>query len=119
MANLSTKSTDTTELKNIFDKYYQKQISYPSNQIDAVVGFFLKRGFDEQSSKSVSIVLLNQANNDGVNVFVLLDKLKGLTDSQLTQIITDVINVYRDKTSALGFKNLSFEETIESRNIRV
>lgn len=115
----TTSTKDTIELKNFFDKYYQQEVSFPSNQIDAIVGFFLKRGFDEQASKSVSIALLNQARIDSINPISLLDRLKGLTDAQLTKIITDVINVYRDKTSMLGYTEVSLEETIESRNIRL
>lgn len=109
----------TIELKSIFDKYYQKEVTYPSNKIDAVVGFFLKRGFDDQASRSSAIVLLNQSKVDQVDVFELIDKLKGLTDAQLSQILTDVINANRDKTSSLGFKLIDEGITIESRNIRV
>lgn len=106
------------EVKSFFDKYFRHQITFPSNQIDAVVGFFLKRGFDDQASKSTAIVLLNQARLDGVNVFQLLDTLKGLTDAQLSAVVTEILNNYREKTSILGYKILTTEETVESRNIR-
>jgi hypothetical protein len=114
-----TEAIDSSEeVKSFFDKYFRHQITFPSNQIDAVVGFFLKRGFDDQASKSTAIVLLNQARLDGVNVFQLLDTLKGLNDAQLSAVVTEVLNSYREKTSILGYKILTTEETIESRNIR-
>ena len=69
-------STDTTDVKQFFDKFFVNQISFPSNQIDAVVGFFLKHGFDVESSRSVGIVLLNQARADNVNVFELIEQHK-------------------------------------------
>jgi hypothetical protein len=46
--NLPLPQTNTdsgTEVKQFFDKFFLHQVSFPSNQIDAVVGFFLKRNF--------------------------------------------------------------------------
>ena len=111
-------STDSgEEVKNFFDKFFLHQITFPSNQIDAVMGFFLKRGFDEQAARSTCIVLLNQARLENVNPFQLLDTLKGLTEVQLSEIVTEALNTYRDKRSALGYKLTKLEETLESRNI--
>jgi len=114
-----TTSNDTgDQVRSFFDRYFQHQVTFPSNQIDAVLGYFLKRGFQEEAAKSTSIVLLNQARIDNIPVFQLLDTLKGLTDSQLSQVVTEVLNIYREKSSTLGFKIIQTEETIESRNIK-
>jgi hypothetical protein len=114
----ATDVTDSsTEVKNFFDKFFLHQITFPSNQIDAVIGFFLKRGFDESAARSTSIVLLNQARLENINPLTLVDSLKGLTDVQVSQVVTEVLNGYRDKRSALGYKLTSVDETLESRNI--
>jgi hypothetical protein len=105
------------EVKTFFNKYFTHQVSFPSNQIDAVLGFFLKNGFDEQAAKSTAIVLLNQARIDNVNPMQLIDTLKGLNGAQLSQVVTEIINLYREKTSFLGYKTLTSEVTYESRNI--
>lgn len=112
-------STDTTDVKQFFDKFFVNQISFPSNQIDAVVGFFLKRNFDIESARSTSIVLLNQARIDNVNVFELVDTLKTLTDVQLSQVVAQVLNAYREKVSLLGYRIAPMTDTYESRNIVV
>ncbi len=115
----SQENTDSSqEVKSFFDKYFRHQITFPSNQIDAVIGFFLKRGFDQEAARSTGIVLLNQARLDNVNVFELIDTIKTLTDAQLSQVVTEVLNAYRDRTSTLGYRILTVEETTESRNIR-
>ena len=114
----ATDNDGSTEVKSFFDKYFKHQITYPSNQIDSLVGYFMKRGFEEESARSTSIVMLNQARQDGVNVFQLIDTLKHVTDAQLSSVVTEVLNSYREKTSTLGFKILTVEETAESRNIR-
>lgn len=121
MNNLpSTEPTSSgEEVRNFFDKYFRTQITFPSNQIDAVLGFFLKRGFDEEAARSTGIVLLNQARLDNVNVFQLIDQLKGLTDVQLSKVVAEVLNSYREQTSTLGYKVSTSEETYESRNILV
>jgi hypothetical protein len=107
------------EVKEFFDKFFLRQITFPSNQIDAVLGFFLKRGFDESASRSTGIVLLNQARIDNVNVFQLIDTLKGLTDVQLAKVVAQVLNSYREQTSTLGYKVATLEDSYETRNILV
>jgi len=117
-SNLPSDNKNTDEVRNFFDKFFLHQITFPTNQIDAVVGFFSKRGFDDSAARSTAIVLLNQARLENVNPFKLLDTIKGLTDAQLSQVVTEVLNVHRDRSSALGFKLTTVEETTESRNIR-
>ena len=63
-------------------------------------------------------LLLNQAKNDGVNVFQLIDSLKGLSEVQLSKVVGEILNLSRQKTSILGFKFINQDETVESRNIR-
>lgn len=120
ISNLNNPGTEdsSNEVRNFFDKYYQKEVTFPAGQIDAVVGFFMKRDFDEESSRTLAIILLNQARADNVNVFQLIDTLKGLTDLQLSAVVTEILNVYREKTSALGYKIVTEPVTLESRNIQ-
>ena len=114
-----TSADSSNEVRQFFDKFFVHQVSFPSNQIDAVLGFFLKRGFDANSARSTGIVLLNQAREDGVNVFELLDTLKTLNDVQLSQIVAQVLNSYREKISQLGYKVAPIADSFESRNILV
>jgi DNA gyrase/topoisomerase IV subunit B len=119
---------DTTALTNngkllntrqFYDKYFTKTISFPTDEIDAVVGFFLKREFDIDSARSTAIVLLTQARTDNVNVFTLLDTLKGLPEIQLSQLVAQVLNANRDKTSVLGYRIQPIADNYETRNILV
>lgn len=112
------KKDSSEEVKTFFDRYFIEPLTFPVSQIDAVIGFFLKRGFSELSARSTSIVLLSQAKLDNINVFTLLDTLKGLDNVQLSSIVTQVMNSSREKISLLGYKILNTENTIESRNIR-
>jgi hypothetical protein len=105
------------EVKEFYDEYYTKPLSFPSNQIDAIVGFFESRNFDRSAAIAVAGVLLKQAKLDQVNVFELIDTLKGLQEVQLSTIVTEVMNASRDRVSTIGFKIDNTIEQIESRNI--
>ena len=113
-------SKDSADIvKRFFDTYFVESISFPAAQIDAVVGFFEKRGFETMASNSTAIVLLQQAKIDNVNVFDLLDTLKGLSDVQLSAVVAEVLNYNRQKNSTLGYRQEDKSELLEKRNIIV
>ena len=111
-------SADSSEtVKQFFDKFYQTPVSFPAAQIDAVVAFFQRRGFDIDSARSTAIVMLNQAKSDNVDIFKLLDSLNNLTDVQMNQIVAQVLNSYRENTSLLGYRVSATENPLEARNV--
>lgn len=102
-----------------FNNYFNAPISFPASEIDAVVGFFKKRGFDDLASNSTAIILLQQAKIDNVEVFRLLDTLKGLSEIQLSSVVAQVLNYNRQKNSTLGYKQEDTSELLEKRNIMI
>jgi hypothetical protein len=100
----------SSEVKEFFNKYFSESISYSATQVDSVVGFFLKRGFNESSATGVATVLLQQAKIDDVNVFTLLDTLKGLDEVQISSLVGEIVNFNRSKVSVIGIKT-AFPET--------
>ena len=115
--SISTKVDSAGEVREFFDKYFNKKISLTSNQVDSVVGFFQKRGFDKNSATAVASVLLQQAKIDNVNVFKLLDTLTGLNEVSISKLVATILNTNRSKMSAIGFTVQSPQETSEKRNI--
>lgn len=107
------------DVKEFFDSYFVSKVSFPANEIDATIAFLVKRGFDTISASSTAIVLLNQARNEHVPVFQLLDRLKALTDTQLSQVVAQVLNSYREKTSYLGYRVATAINSYETRNILI
>lgn len=105
-------------VKEFFNKYFNEPITYNANTVDSVVGFFKRRGFDDTSATGVATVLLEQAKIDGVNVYTLLDTLKGVEDIQISAIVAQVLNYNRQKSSSLGFTSDKIVRE-ESRNIVV
>lgn len=111
------KSSDEP-VRDFFDTYYKAKLEFPANQVDAVVNFFEKRGFDQAASSSVAAIIMQQAKIDGVPVFKLLDTLKGLNEVQLSSLITEILNYHRSKTSTVGFRLQQEQANLfEARNI--
>jgi hypothetical protein len=115
----TTKNNTTESVKSFFYKSNANPISFPAGQIDATIAFFTKRGFDQLGAGSIAVVLLTQARQENVDVFTLLDTLKSLTDVQLSQVVAQVLNSSRDKTSLLGYRVAPVANTFEARNILI
>lgn len=112
-------SDSAQAVKLFFNNYFNEAISFPAGEIDAVVGFFKKRGFDDLASNSTSIILLQQAKLDGVEIFKLLDTLKGFTEIQLSAVVAEVLNYNRQKNSTLGYKQQDTSDLLEKRNVLI
>lgn len=104
-----------------FNNFYNSggSVSYTQNEVDAVVGYFLKRGFEKVAAINTGGVLLEQAKRDNVPVFKLLDTLKGINDVQLSNVVAQIINANRRKTSSIGYRKLSENQLFDQRNIIV
>jgi len=86
----------------IFDTYTNVPISIDTATFDAVTGFFGSRGFGDDAASSMAYIIIKQAFQDGYNPFVLLDTLKGLNNIELSNLISEILNYNRFKTSSLG-----------------
>ena len=57
-SNLPVETFDSADAtKKFFDQYFTESISYPSNQVDAVVGFFENKGLTMLMCLKLSIHL--------------------------------------------------------------
>ena len=95
--NIPQENTTQRNVKEFFDVYYSAPLEFPSNEVDAVIGFFEKRGFEKLSADTMASTLLRQAKIDNVKVFELLDTLKGMENVQLSAIVTEILNFNRQK----------------------
>jgi|TARA_B110000503_G_scaffold52282_1_gene84129 hypothetical protein len=113
--NLSKKIDNGTSL--FFDTYYTQPINFSDNELNAVKSFFETRGFGETAALAVSITLLNQAKNDNIKIFNLLDTLGTYQQIELSTIVAEILNYNRKRTSVIGFKKEKTTSKFESRNI--
>jgi hypothetical protein len=100
-----------------FDSYFDREITFSSEKLDAVFSFFAKRGFDTVAAISITTLLLEQTRRQDISIFSLLDRLKGTSDVELNTILTNIINTSRPITSTINYIENNFDNTFESRNI--
>lgn len=114
-----TPSTDNTFQKtiNVFENYTQTPITVNASTLDAMIAFFSSRGFLEDAAESTALIIIRQANKDKINPFDLLDTLKGLNDVQLSDLVTELLNYNRYKSSSLGYASPFTTNDEIARNI--
>ncbi len=103
--------------RRYFNNYYDTPINHTPSEVDAVIGHFRKRGFDEVAAINTATVLLQQADIDEVPVFQLIDTLKGASEVQLSNIVAQILNLNRSRSSRLGYKSSDLNELFDQRNI--
>ena len=113
-----TKANDSSQQTlNIFDAYTNKPVSIDAATYDAVSGFFGSRGFGDDAAQSMAYVIIKQAIIDKYNPLQLLDTLKGLQNVELSNLITQILNYNRFKTSSLGTASPFTPRAEVARNI--
>ena len=116
---LNTSAKDSTSsTKDFFNSYYTTGISLSADEIDAAVGFFESRGFEISAANSIAATLLSQSKIEKVNVFQLLDTLKGLNELQLSRVVSEILNSNRKNISTLGYRtDIPASNQYEVRNV--
>jgi len=117
-SNLPIKTTTNQNATILaFDTYYEKPLELDTNTFEAMKSFFTGRGFEVSAAESVVLIIIKQAKKDRYNPMEILDTLKGLTNVEISALVSEIVNNNRIKTSFLGY-GLAFEPTIEvARNI--
>lgn len=117
--NLGVQKNDPQSLIDYLAGFNGDRYEFATGDYDAVKGFFQNKGFDNISSDSLAYLLLRQSKIDNVPVFKILDSLNNTSVLELNELIAEIINLNRFKTSVIGFK--SDRESIGrvQRNIKV
>lgn len=103
--------------QNLFDRRQFESVPYKTSEVDAVIGYFSKRGFDQVAAVNTALVLLRQASIDKLPAFELIDTLKGVSNIQLSNIVAQILNLNRSKTTTLGFRVSPRQNLFDQRNI--
>ena len=99
----------------------EDKIELNAGEYDAAVAFFEQRDYDRQAAESIAYVLMRQAKIDEVSVFKILDTLKARVSVDpitLNNLVGEILNLNRFKTSILGYKSAGPENTLAKRNIK-
>lgn len=113
----TSKDSSFQKTINVFENYTQIPITIDASTLDSMIAFFSSRGFLEDAAESTALVIIRQANKDKINPYDLLDTLKGLNDVQLSDLVTELLNYNRYKSSSLGYASPFVTNNEIARNI--
>ena len=101
-SNIPSEKTSNDTLKG-FEKYTSSPLELNSSVFAAMKGYFTNHGFGDVSAESITITLMSQAQSDGYNPMQILDSLRGLSNVELSALVSEILNYNRYKSSSLGF----------------
>ena len=118
-SNLPQKLWDNLQktADTLVDTNYKERFEFAQNDLDATIGFFVKRGFARQPAEDTAYIILQQAKIDSVPVAKILDQLTYTNPAQLSELISTILNANRYKSSRLGVRNTRSVKDTVSRNI--
>jgi hypothetical protein len=117
--NLPQKDKDNLQktINALTENQYVEKFQFTQNDIDAAIGFFVKRGFDRQPAEQTAYVILQQAKIDSVPAQQILDSLTKASPTQLSELISVILNANRYRSSRLGVRSSRTSSEFASRNI--
>lgn len=108
---------NTKKTLRIFGDYFDNQVQIHSEEYDAVIGFFKSKDYADESAETLSYVICRQAKIDNISAMVILDQLANTNPQELSDIVAEILNLYRFKSSLIGKKQDNPTQDIVSRNI--
>lgn len=110
-------SADTNSTVQAFDNYQSSPVELSSTVLAAMKSYFVNRSFGDVAAESIAITIMTQAKQDGYNPMQILDTLKGLSNVELSGLVSEILNYNRFKTSSLGVSQIIKPNPEIQRNI--
>ena len=118
-STLPNKATDNSNnTSRLLNRYYNQELYYTASEVDAVIGYFQKRGFDQTAAVNTAALILQAAGTEKIPAYELLDTLKGITNVQLSNVVAQILNTNRSACSSIGYR-IPTVELYEQRNVIV
>ena len=111
---LSNKNINTTT--DVFNNLNINKNVQLSPEVDAVIGFFVKRKFSRLAAESVAAVLMDQTKNENKSALELLNELENYDSVKLNSTIAVILNNARSNVTTIGFR-IDATKSKEYRNI--
>jgi hypothetical protein len=97
---LSGSSSDLSN-KNL-NQFNDVPVQLHNETLTAMKGLLSNKGFSEESAENISITIMMQAKRDNFNPMNVLDSMRSLGNIELSQLVSEILNFNRFKTSVLG-----------------
>tara|TARA_A100001015_G_scaffold17924_1_gene20805 strand:- start:826 stop:1251 length:426 start_codon:yes stop_codon:yes gene_type:complete len=107
----------TKKTLRIFGDYFDNEVQISSQEYDAVVSFFNSKDYAGESAETLAYVICRQAKIDNVSAMSVLDQLSTTDPQELSDVVAEILNLYRFKSSLIGKKQDNITQDVVSRNI--
>lgn len=111
-SNIPQTSTAQNTTVQAFNNFQSAPVELNATVLAAMKGYFTNRKFGEVAAEAIAITIMTQAQHDGYNPMQILDTLKGLNDTELSGLVSEILNYNRYKSSSLGYAQ-TFSTNIE------
>jgi hypothetical protein len=106
-----------TGIVEAYNLYFNGPVQLDAGTFAAMKGFFSGRGFDDKSAESITVIIMNQAVKDGYNPMKILDTLNGVDNVEISNLVSEILNYNRFKSSFLGYTQTFTPQAEILRNI--
>ena len=120
--NLPKKDISTNKTGEFFDVYNtpKSETLVPSNEYDAVRGFFMRKTNDNKTvSEGLTDTVMQIANLHNVAIMDIIQEFNEYAVTDIQQALVSLINQTRANTSILGFNKNKTPSVTAARNIIV
>ena len=99
-----------------YDTYGETPLQFNASDVETTIGFFTDLGFALESAKITAMSILKQAKFDGTPVNSILDRIKSFNTTQVSALVSEILNNNRVPTSILGYASEKSND-FKTRNI--
>lgn len=100
--NIPKSNLNTNSTVSVFDQYYMLPTELNNTALVAITSILESKGFESVAAETVAITILTQAKKDNVNPMELADSLKSADSDGLSDMVAEILNFYRYKSSFIG-----------------
>lgn len=97
--NSNNSSQATTDF---FNNYNKQEVNLKTSDVSAFVDLLTNKGMAEQTAQETTNIILKQCNIDDVDPMTVFDELRQTTNMKLTDLLGEILNINRPKSSTLG-----------------
>jgi hypothetical protein len=101
--NIPNNSLSTNATVQAFNTYYSRPLELDANTYSAMVGFFTARDFEKTAAENIAVIIIQQSKLDNLNPMKILDSMRSLGSAEISDLVSEIVNVSRFKTSFLGY----------------
>ena len=100
-----------------YNNAYTPPLELEPNTFNLLKGFFESRNFGKPAAEVIAVTFIRQAKQDGYNPLEVLDTLKGLKTLELNEVMIQILNYNRYKSSYIGAKTTPTPFLPVARNV--